>query len=332
LVLIALSVLAACKRAPEMSNQEVAVTETPAVKSEADLLLDYLAQTGDYVNSRQFPSMIKAPTVLESLKGNTHVIDLRDDASFKQGHIKGAVNVKFNDLPAYFEGTIKPFQYEKIVLVCYHGQMSSYATALLRLMGYGNVYSMRWGMAGWNPVFAKSNGWDKILSNRYASNLDTSTQVKPGKGKFPDLNTGKTTGEDILKGRMRIVFAEGFKAARIFADTVFAAPGNYFIINYERKDRYDSGHIPGAVRYKPNGTLGIPSEMLTIPAGKNIVVYCETGHNSAFVTAYLRLFGYPAQTLVYGNNGFMYEKMKQDKVLDWTTFNPDMIYNYPYVK
>ena len=30
-----------------------------------------------------------------------------------------------------------------------------------------------------------------------------------------------------------------------------ADPGKYFIINLERKDKYDDGHIPGAIRYKP---------------------------------------------------------------------------------
>ena len=26
-------------------------------------------------------------------------------------------------------------------------------------------------------------------------------------------------------------------------------------MNYIRKDKYDAGHIPGAIRYKPKGTL-----------------------------------------------------------------------------
>ena len=99
-------------------------------KTEADLLLDYLAKTGDYVNSRQFPSMIKAPTVLENLNKKMLVIDIRTAEIFKKGHIKGAVNVEFSKLPDYFVKGIKPFQFDKIVLVCQHGQKSGYATAL----------------------------------------------------------------------------------------------------------------------------------------------------------------------------------------------------------
>ena len=58
------------------------------------MLIDQLREQGDYVNSRQFPSMIKAPTVYEELEGNIHLIDLRREEFFNKGHIKGAVNVR----------------------------------------------------------------------------------------------------------------------------------------------------------------------------------------------------------------------------------------------
>ena len=46
------------------------------------------------------------------------VIDIRPAEQYSEGHIKGAVNKKIEDLPAYFETGIKPFEYEKIILVC----------------------------------------------------------------------------------------------------------------------------------------------------------------------------------------------------------------------
>jgi rhodanese-related sulfurtransferase len=73
--------------------------------------------------------------------------------------------------------------------------------------------------------------------------------------------------------------------------------------------------------------------MATIPADKEVVVYCGTGHNSGFVTAYLNLFGYKARTLDFGNNSFMYDKMKKEKEsLSWVTFSVGDIHNYPVVK
>ena len=73
--------------------------------------------------------------------------------------------------------------------------------------------------------------------------------------------------------------------------------------------------------------------MQSIPTDREVAVYCGTGHNSGFVTAYLRLFGYHAKTVMYGNNAFMHSKMVQDrKLLSWLPFSESEIENYPYVK
>ena len=73
--------------------------------------------------------------------------------------------------------------------------------------------------------------------------------------------------------------------------------------------------------------------MATIPADKPVVVYCSTGHNSAFATAYLRLLGYDARTLKFGNNGFMFDKMVKEKsTLSWLPFSKTDINNFPVVK
>lgn len=147
------------------------------------------------------------------------------------------------------------------------------------------------------------------------------------------MNTGKITGEEILADRFNSLFEAGVAEAIITAEEVFENVDDFYMINYDRRDKYESGHIPGAIRYKSNGTLGIVSEMQTIPTNKEVVVYCGTGHNSGFVTAYLRLFGYNAKTLVYGNNSFMYDKMVQDKSkLSWLPFTEAEIGDYPVVK
>lgn len=302
------------------------------VGNETSLLLKDLRENGDYVNSKDFPSLIKASIVNESLGKNILVIDLRPSKAFAEGHIKGAVNKRFEDLPAYFETGIKPFTYDKIIMVCQNGQQSSYTTALLRLMGYGNVYSMRWGMSTWNNKFAQE-GWLKGISGKFESNLETKANEKPQAIGMPELKTGKTTGEEIGAARFRKLFEEGAGNIVISADTVFSNSQKYFIINLERKDKYDDGHIPGAVRYKPEGTLGFIEEMATIPAGKPIVVYCGTGHNSGFATAYLRLFGYDARTLKFGNNSFMHDKMvKQKAELSWLPFTSAEVNNFDFVK
>lgn len=303
------------------------------INNEAKALLSYLEEMGDYVNGRNFPSLIKAESVFEELDKNNLIVDLRSAESFAEGHIKGAVNVAFDKIPTFFTNEIKPFEYDRIIMVCYSGQTSSYTASALRLMGYGNVYAMRWGMSAWNEQNAK-DWWLKKVASDFEDKLETKENTaNTVLTDFPKMNTGKTSGEEILTTRFNAMFESGFSEAIIPAEKVFEQAENYYIINYDRRDKYEAGHIPGAIRYKPGGTLGIVAEMQSIPTDKPVVVYCGTGHNSGFVTAYLRLFGYDAKTLVFGNNAFMHNKMIQDKTtLSWLPFTEAEIGNYPTVK
>jgi rhodanese-related sulfurtransferase len=316
----------------ETSVPVPAVKEPVVIGNETSLLLTDLKENGDYVNSNVYPSLIKASIVNESLGENMLIIDIRSPRQFSDGHIKGAVNKKFEELPDYFETGIKPFEFEKIVIVCEDGQASGYTTSLLRLMGYGNVYSMRWGMSAWNNKYAQ-DGWLKGVSGNYESNLENQVNEQPVPKGMPELNTGMSNGEEIGAARFRKLFAEGTGNVLITADEVFSNPRNYFIINLDRRDKYEDGHIPGAVRYKPESTLGFTDEMASIPFDKTVVVYCGTGHNSSFATAYLRLLGYDARTLKYGNNSFMYDKMIMQKTaLSWLPFSDADVNDFQVVK
>lgn len=311
--------------------KETAIT-APAPPQETLLLLKELETSGDYVNSQQFPSLIKASIVNEELEKGNLIIDLRTEELYAKGHISGAVNKQFGELPEYFESGIKPFGYDKIIIVCDDGQLSGYTTSLLRMMGYGNVYAMRWGMGGWNKTYAQES-WLSGSSGRYEDRLETETNETPVPGLMPALGTGLSTGSEIADARFRKLFEEGTGNILVSADEVFTDPAKYFVINLERKDKYDAGHIPGAVRYKPESTLGFPDMMATIPSDKTVVIYCGTGHNSAFASAYLRLFGYDARTLQYGNNSFMYNKMVSEKSsLSWLPFTLAESNDFPTVK
>jgi rhodanese-related sulfurtransferase len=336
LILLCLFSLSACKGKKTESKPEVvseaAKPKPITVGNETALLLKDLKENGDYVNSKAYPSLIKASIVNESLGKNILVVDLRPQKQFSEGHIKGAVNKKFEDIPAYFETGIKPFEFDKIIMVSEDGQISSYATCLLRLMGYGNVYSMRWGMSAWNKNFAQES-WLKGVSGKYESNLENKVNDRPSELALPEIKTGLQTGSEIGAARFHELFKEGADNILITASDVFSDPQKFYIINLDRKDKYEDGHLPGAVRYKPEGTLGYPEEMGSIPAGKPVVVYCATGHNSAFATAYLRFFGYDAHTLKYGNNGFMYDKMvKQKTALSWLPFTTAEVNDFETVK
>lgn len=329
LVLLFLGVTVSCNNRPEQTQEDTTnppdsvSTEitVPEPDAETGMLLAYLREQGDYVNSRNFPSLIKASIVHEEMATKNYlVLDIRSPEAFSQGHIPGARQVSFSEIPEYFATSIRPFEYDRIVLVSDFGQTSAYAVCLLRLMGYGNVYSLRWGMSGWNREYAEK-GWLAGCSDAYDDKLDTEVHRKPNPSGFPGLHTGKETGEEILLDRVNTLFKENPDQVMMNAAEMFQHPEAYFIINYDRRDKYEAGHIPQAVRYKPGATLGFEREMATIPSERPVAVYCGTGHNSAFVTAYLRLFGYDAHTLKFGNNGFMYGKMvKERTTLSWLPF------------
>lgn len=331
-----LALLVSCKDNKTTAVIEEVSESKPAVIVETDketkLLLQDLKDNGDYVNSNNFPSLIKASIVHEELEGNNLIIDIRSADKYSTGHIKGAVNKRFEDLPGYFESGIRPFEYDKIIIVCDDGSVSSYTTSLLRLMGYGNVYSMRWGMSSWNKEFA-NEGWLANISGKYETQLEKTVHERVPGPTMPVLGTGAETGQEIASARFKKLFDEGTGNVIISADEVFTDPDKYYVINFERKDKYEDGHIPGAVRYKPESTLGFVDEMASIPSGKTVVVYCGTGHNSGFATAYLRLFGYDARTLRYGNNSFMHDKMIRDrKVLSWLPFTEEEVNDFETVK
>lgn len=336
-VLAAVLLLNGCKNSKTEQTVTIesdnisAISSPVTIDGETKMLIQYFKDNGDYVNSREFPSLIKASLVKEALDQNQKilVIDLRPAGNYSTGHILNSVNKRIKDLPEYFEAGIKPFEYEKIILVCDDGQISSYATSLLRLKGYGNVFAMRWGMSAWNRSIAEGV-WLSGLSGEYESHIEKKTNEKPAAINMPSLNTGLLTGEEISVSRFNKVFSEDVGNIEITAEEVFSNPQRYYIINYERKDKYDDAHIPGAVRYKPNATLGFTDEMATIPADKTVVVYCGTGHNSGFAVAYLRLMGYDARTLKFGNNSFMFEWMQKDQAnLSWLPFAESDINDFP---
>ena len=150
---------------------------------------------------------------------------------------------------------------------------------------------------------------------------------------MPELNTGKESAREIAADRFSKLYAEDVSLLFIEPAELFKNPEGFFVINYDRRDKYESGHVPGAIRYKPGSTLGFIEEMATITPDAKVVTYCSTGQNAGFVTAYLRLMGYDAYILDHGNNGFMYDRMLAEKeTLSWTIFTPGEVNDFPLEK
>jgi rhodanese-related sulfurtransferase len=302
--------------------------------NESEVLATFLESSDspygkDFVNT-DMPTIMSATDVNNlNLTGQVYIIDMRAANDFANGHIENAVNVPIAQLYEHIK-TINMANYEKIALVCYTGQTAAYGASLMRLMGYNKVFSMKWGMCSWNADF--SGGWNNAIGNSFASQFVTTPTEKAPAGEMPSLNTGKTTGLEILEARVATLLSEGYGngVAAVTNQTVFGNLGNYYIVNYWPKAQYDDpGHIPGAIQYTPKESMKIAADLKTLPTDKAIVLYCYTGQTSSFLAAYLRLLGYDAKSLLFGGNGMIYDIMTEKGM---TTFKASEIMGYDYIK
>ena len=167
------------------------------------------------------------------------ILDYRSAADFATGRIRGAENITLAGLVDRVATLSKS---KKIVNVCYTGQNSSFATAFLNLLGYDSQ-SLSFGMCGVSTT-AGINGTDKwaaqIAADEFAAQLTATASTATATYTFPELSTGKTTAEDIMKERYKLVTGSW----TISAADVFANPANYFIVNYWPLAEYTNpGHI-----------------------------------------------------------------------------------------
>ena len=291
-----------------------------------DSIITYLERSGDFINSPQAPAMIAAYQLYKEIDSNVLVIDMRSPQEYSAAHIPNSVNVAFTDILDYFENGINPNAFSKIVMVCNAGQTASYATSLLRLLGYNNVFALKWGFSVWHKPTAEKK-WLARASNSHTEVLETDSQIMNQPSEFPAIETQKQTGYAILRERAYQLFNNGFNGVTVTPDTLFNPLHNFYIINYWPENLYLKGHIPQAVRYQPKKGLKRTEQLNTLPTNKPIVVYCFTGQHSSFVTAYLRLIGYEAYTLTYGANSFMNGFMLEQGIPN--AFTEDEIFDYP---
>ncbi|MCH1920332.1 thiosulfate sulfurtransferase GlpE [Shewanella sp. A3A] len=79
------------------------------------------------------------------------IIDIRDPASFEQGHIAGSMRVGNDNIAQFMtEADLDA----PLVVVCYHGISSQGAAEYLHQQGFDDIYSLEGGYTAW----AAANG------------------------------------------------------------------------------------------------------------------------------------------------------------------------------
>lgn len=89
------------------------------------------------------------PEELHGKENKYFLVDIRDKDAYKEGHIKGAINIFWMDILK--DKNLKKLPKDKnIVIYCYVGHTSSQILLALSLLGY-KVKSLKFGM-GKSPV------------------------------------------------------------------------------------------------------------------------------------------------------------------------------------
>lgn len=81
-------------------------------------------------------------------KENARVIDIRDGADFRAGHIAGSENIPYAKLNDHIP-QLKSEPDRPIVIVCNIGQTAGAAGLTLRTSGLNRVYKLDGGISGW---------------------------------------------------------------------------------------------------------------------------------------------------------------------------------------
>lgn len=79
---------------------------------------------------------------------NARIIDIRDAAEFKQGHIAGSENIPFARMTERLD-ELKKDPARPIVIVCKIGQSAGAISGQLKTAGLAEVYKLEGGISNW---------------------------------------------------------------------------------------------------------------------------------------------------------------------------------------
>jgi rhodanese-related sulfurtransferase len=292
---LAAVILAGCSEdtsMPEVGEGSFATLRTYLLENDLDLpdiLTDWIIDASD----------------VEGNLSAYYVMDIRTEELYDAGHIPGAVRSSLAGIVADAAANGG----KTIVVACKTGQTAAHAVVALRLSGYSDAKSLKWGMSGWNAAFDLWTANTASIAVGHANwSMDATASLTPHD--YPILVTTATDGAGILAERVSAMLAGGFKG--VDPDDVLASPGDYFINNYWAQDDVDTyGHIDGAYRINPL-TLDA-NEFMYYDPDETVVTYCWTGQTSSAVTAYLTILGYDARSLKFGANALIYSELQKSK-------------------
>lgn len=314
-------------------------------------MITYLETHVDFINSIENPALISSED-LYTIVDQSLLLDIRSNTEYATGHIEGALNINISEII----DTLKKkntSSYSKIVVISTTGQKAAYTVSLLRLYGFTNIYSLDYGMGQWNELF--SDVWINARgeSEYFHSFLTKYYSKPPISNKLPDLSldpSGQST-VDLIRKRIKSLLTD--RAYEQSIGTVAEIDNDYvrkhqkfqniMLICYSARDLYDikryfknvappvtwGGHFQSTHYYDPSYDFKASTNLLSLPVNKPIYIYSYNGQRSQFITAYLRLLGYNARSVLFGATSMLYYLIDYRRIDK--DFQEETIKNYPIV-
>ncbi len=313
---------------------------TPPLTGELDTaaeMIVYFESQGDFANSNLAPALIDANDIYANLNSYL-IVDIRSNDEFINGHIENAINIAIDTLYNFVETNYNA-GYDKIIIVSKNGQSSAYFTCLLRLAGFNNVFSLNYGMATWNLVFADE--WLNAIGD--APGANSFTNITFEKNQFTSLPkilfaNPEAPIEERAKTRIKEIISAGFARNIVFTTVLnmklyLVCYGNGSLYNARSIGPFaERGHPDGAVSYLDATFFDFRSihSLQTLPNSQPILIYDYHGQIGACMTAYLRVIGYDVQFLLFGANSLFHSRMTFEPNLLSFAFTESLINNFPY--
>jgi len=117
------------------------------------VIVHYIRKSGDSnVSERKFENTIRNDEIIDRSSNGGIILDVREEAEYAFGHIKGAKSIPIGELQARLEELDKD---SEIYVVCRTGVRSDLAAQKLADKGFSKVYNVLPGMSSWNGDLSK---------------------------------------------------------------------------------------------------------------------------------------------------------------------------------
>lgn len=265
--------------APAAAEEKVVEKQAEAVVKVSALEEAALAYFADFPGNRIIPTdqIIAKMDAGEAML----ILDIRKEADYAKGHLKGAVNAPWG--PAIADALAWLPDDVPVYVNCYTGQTAGQAVGALNVAGI-KAESIKYGF---NLGISKTEGVDAYLT----------TEATPA----PDASGVKYDPE--IKAAVEAYFNDiPEKGSNIWPASkvkeMMDAEELGTIVSIRQPDAYEAGHIEGAINIP--WAKGMQEQFSMLPKDETFVVHCYSGQTAGQAVAIMRLLGYDAVSLKSG--------------------------------